>query len=152
MRSLSLSCKFRKFCIALRFTSKDWEAERGSSSFRKISDNRPWCTHINTYVNTVEAIFFLNTFMQLLHLHHVGLYPHFDWLCTMLDVIEHNLDLQWLCEFTRCVFRWEGVWEDPTSGYQSNHAERLIDLNPPTGQLDTLIILSYLVQCQIKLD
>ncbi len=56
IRSLSLSGKFRKFCIALRFTSRDWEAERGSSSFLKISDNRPWCTHKNTHINREEVI------------------------------------------------------------------------------------------------
>ena len=32
--------------MAFRLTSSDWEAERGSSSLRRISDSNP-CNHIN---------------------------------------------------------------------------------------------------------
>lgn len=42
MRSRSTSGRLRKFCMALRFTKRDWEAVRGSSSLRRISDNNPW--------------------------------------------------------------------------------------------------------------
>lgn len=42
MRSRSTSGRLRKFCMALRFTKRDWDAVRGSSSFRRISDNNPW--------------------------------------------------------------------------------------------------------------
>lgn len=42
IRSRSTSGRLRKFCMALRFTKRDWEAVRGSSSLRRISDNNPW--------------------------------------------------------------------------------------------------------------
>lgn len=40
-RSLSASGNCKKFCIARRFTSKDWDAVLGSSSFRRISESKP---------------------------------------------------------------------------------------------------------------
>lgn len=35
--------------MALRLTSRDCEAERGSSSFRRISDNKPWSPANDTH-------------------------------------------------------------------------------------------------------
>jgi hypothetical protein len=42
IRSLSASGNCKKFCIARRFTSNDWEAVLGSSSFRRISESKPY--------------------------------------------------------------------------------------------------------------
>lgn len=41
IRSLSASGNCKKFCIARRFTSRDWDAVLGSSSFRRISESNP---------------------------------------------------------------------------------------------------------------
>lgn len=41
IRSLSASGNCKKFCIARRFTSRDWDAVLGSSSFRRISESSP---------------------------------------------------------------------------------------------------------------
>ncbi|KAF3839585.1 hypothetical protein F7725_018302 [Dissostichus mawsoni] len=43
MRSRSTSGSCRKFCMARRLTSRDWDAVLGSSSLRRISDSKP-CT------------------------------------------------------------------------------------------------------------
>lgn len=42
IRSLSASGNCKKFCIARRFTSRDWDAVLGSSSFRRISESNPY--------------------------------------------------------------------------------------------------------------
>ncbi|TNN79024.1 hypothetical protein EYF80_010703 [Liparis tanakae] len=52
MRSLSLSARLRKFCMAFRLTSSDCEAVRGSSSFRRISDSKPWTEKTRRHIYT----------------------------------------------------------------------------------------------------
>lgn len=59
IRSRSESGKLRKFCIARKFTRRDWEAVLGSSSLRRISDNKPCFKKKKKPVMRDEFLWFL---------------------------------------------------------------------------------------------